>query len=102
MENRVTIARKPVLAIYENIKNARCWYVTRKVKKAGHVFLFGYVHCHRPSVLAEFQHVPEEALLDLGKHMWKVPQEHWWRCPLVDIEYGGGPKVVCCKGEEAE
>jgi len=101
MRDRVVILGKPVAAIYENVSNARCWYVTSKVPEEAHAFLSGYVHCFRPPMLAEFQHVPEEALLDVGEPMWNVPQEHWWRCPLTDIEDLGGPKVAHCQGEEA-
>jgi len=40
MKNRVVIVGKPAVAIYENVKNMRCWYITKKLKKKGHVFLF--------------------------------------------------------------
>jgi hypothetical protein len=102
MKNRVTIAGEPVVDIYENVRNMRCWYVTKRAQKEGHVFLSGYVRCLRPHLLAEFQHLPEEALLDMGKHMRKVPEDAWHRCPLVRIEDCSGPKVVRCDGEEAE
>ena len=101
MKNRVVIVGKPAVAIYENVKNMRCWYITKKFKKKGHVFLFGYVRCLRPRLLTGFQHVPSEVLFDLGKDIWKVPEEHWWRCPLVDIEPHGGPEVVCCTDQGA-
>lgn len=100
MKNHVTIAGKPVVDIYE-AHNARCWYVTKRMQKEGQIFLFGYVRCFKPPMLAEFRHVPEEALLDTGKHIWKVPEEAWCRCPLVRIEDRSGPKVVRCDGEEA-
>ena len=60
-----------------------------------------YVRCLRPRLLTGFQHVPSEALFDLGKDIWKVPEEHWWRCPLVDIEPHGGLEVVCCTDQGA-
>jgi hypothetical protein len=101
MTNRVTIAGKPVVDIYE-ARNGRCWYVTKRLEKEGRVFLFGYVRCFNPPMLAEFQHLAEEALLDTGEPLWKVPEEAWCRCPLVKIEDGSGPKVVCCSGEGAE
>ncbi len=101
MTNRVTIVGKPVVDIYE-ARNARCWYVTKRLEKEGQVFLFGYVRCFKPPMLAEFQHLAEEALLDMGEPLWKVPEEAWCRCPLVKIEDGSGPKVVSCSGEGAE
>jgi hypothetical protein len=100
MEYRVTIAGEPVADIYE-AQNARCWYVTKRVEKEGQVFLFGYVRCFEPPMLAEFRHVPEEALLDMGEHMRKVPEDAWCRCPGVAVEKCGGPKIVRCDGEEA-
>lgn len=100
MTNRVTIAGRPLVDIYE-ARNGRCWYVTKRLEKEGQVFLWGYVRCFKPPVLAEFQHLSEEALLDAGGRLWKVPQEAWGRCPLVKIEDCSGPKVVCCRGEGA-
>ena len=101
MTNHVTIAGQPVVGIYE-ARNGRCWYVTKRREKEGQVFLFGYVRCFRPPMLAEFQHLAEEVLLDMSEHVWKVPQEAWCRCPLVKVEDCSGPKIVCCNGEEAE
>ena len=101
MKTNVTIAGQPVVDIYE-CQDARCWYVTRKVREQGHWFLYGYVRCFEPALLAEFQHVPEEALLGMDSRMWRVPQEVWHRCPLVAVEESSGLKVVCCQGEEGE
>lgn len=101
MRYRVTIVGEPVLDIYES-DNARCWFVTKKEKQRGNIFLSGYVRCFKPSILAEFRHVPEEALLDMGGHIWKVPEDAWHRCPYVDIiEDVPGPVVVRC-GEQCE
>ena len=101
METTMTIAGEPVVYIYE-CQDARCWYVTRRVQKQAQWFLYGYVRCFESALLAKFQHVPEEALLDMDAHIWKVPREVWHRCPLVAVEESSDPKVVCCGGEEAE
>ena len=96
MKSRVTIVGKPVLDIYES-DNTRCWFITKKEKKERQLFLSGYVRCFKPSMLAEFRHIPEEALLDATEHIWKVPEDAWHRCPYVDIKEDiRGPAVVRC------
>ena len=95
----VTIAGERIVDIYESA-NGRCWYVTKKVQKQGQGFVSGYVRCLRTSALAEFRHLPEEVLQDRGRHMWRVPEEAWWRCPCVDVEREGEkPIIVRCDGK---
>jgi len=102
MKSRVTIVGEPVLDIYES-DNTRCWFITKKENKEGQLFLSGYVRCFKPSMLAEFRHIPEEALLDMTEHIWRVPEDAWHRCPHVDImEDIDGPVVVCCGEARAE
>lgn len=96
MRYRVTIVGEPVLDIYES-DNTRCWFITKREKKEGQLFLSGYVWCFEPSMLAEFRHVPEEVLRDVTEHIWKVPKDAWHRCPYVDIKEDiEGPAVVRC------
>jgi len=99
-EKCVTIAGKPVIDIYE-ADNGRCWFVTKRVLKDGQQFLSGYVRCLRPSMLAEFHHLPEETLKDTVGHIWRVDKDAWHRCPCVDIqEDTEKPKIVHCDGRD--
>ena len=96
MTYQVTVVGKPVLDIYE-CDNGRCWFVTKKTRKAGQDFLSGYVRCFRPSMLAEFHHLPEEVLNDPKQSMRRVPKEAWPRCPCVDVkDVGADEKIVRC------
>jgi hypothetical protein len=102
MKWRVTIFGEPVVDIYES-ENTRCWFITKKVQKEGQWFLSGYVRCFKPLMLAEFRHLPEETLQDMTRHIWKVPQDAWKRCPCVDIEEDcEGPKIVRCDEPDRE
>jgi len=94
----VTVAGQRIVDIYES-QNGRCWYVTKKVQKQGQAFVSGYVRCLGTSMLAEFQHLPEEVLQDTVQHMWRVPEEAWWRCPCVYVQREReGPIIVRCDG----
>lgn len=92
----VTIAGQAVLDIYE-CENARCWFITRKVQKAGQNFLSGYVRCFKPAMLAEFRNLPEEVFNDPKQSIWKVTKKAWPRCPCVDVKQEQAKqKVVGC------
>jgi hypothetical protein len=96
----VSVAGERIVDIYES-ENGRCWYITERIQRQGQGFVSGYVRCLQTSMLAEFQHLPEEVLQDTGQHVWRVPEEAWWRCPYVDIEEdGAGPTIIRCDGEE--
>ena len=94
----VTIAGERIVDIYE-LENGRCWYVTKRIQKQGQGFVSGYVRCLGTSMLAEFQHLPEEVLQDKGQHIWRVPEEAWGRCPCVDVKREEGPIIVRWDGE---
>jgi len=97
-KKHITIAGKPVIDIFE-ADNGRCWFITKKVQKHGQWFLSGYVRCLKASMLAEFSNVPEEALNDTVRHIWKVDKEAWHRCPCVDVkEDTDVPRIVRCDG----
>jgi len=52
-------------------------------------------------MLAEFHHLPEEALNDTVRHIWKVDRDAWHRCPCVDVkEDTEGAKVVRCDSRD--
>lgn len=88
MTSCVTIVGEPVLDIYES-GNGRCWFITKKVHRHGQQFVSGYVRCLKASTLAEFHHLPEEVLGDMGRLTWRVSEEAWRRCPCIDIEESG-------------
>jgi hypothetical protein len=100
MKKVVTIAGEPVVDIYES-ENGRCWYVTKKAPRQGQWFASGYVRCLRTPMLVEFQNLPEEVLQDTVRHMWRVPEEAWGRCPCVDVEDDvEGQEIVHGDGED--
>jgi hypothetical protein len=99
MKTVVTVAGERIVDIYESA-NGRCWYVTKRMQKQGQEFVSGYVRCLGASMLAEFQHLPEEILQDRVQPLWRVPESAWGRCPCVKVERDGeGPIIVRCDGE---
>lgn len=106
----ITIKGRYVIEIYESFDGSY-WFVTEEAWKqdsiiGGKVYtddqiLFGYVRLSACPECAEWGYFSEGELKSLGPRVWKVNEQDWAVCPLVEVtdgpdeQQGGEPGSDC-------